>query len=816
MSDSLYKIFRSKCFALAYTTVIHSTLEAKAQNVFLEQKGFEINHNNPRTWKYYLNLTGEYHEYDKRVIAEINGDGYPYMRIKVAGDNKPIQVDFVKELLTGQTGDYSLAAEYTYGSDYYKELVARYPLCESLILGILNPIDIDTAINSGNGDILYCGGYYRKRLTHIMKEMYGFEKREDVTIDAEFLIEDWEQEVIYELQDYVNTYLKRWEVSDFTANHTYYPAAIRIGMIGGLIPTIEKIRLKNIKNYSAHSYHVREYLNSYGYIGSYIDALTREQMMYLYYNMDWLVTNKGKTKVFEELIENLLTPSNIPMVAYSLGHDNWAMQTNESLFPTIEFKKKYLNLDPLTVDVGVDTKTIVVKEENAARDNGLHVEDRIQEIINKAQYSRFNALQTKILESNYNEWDTNLFFNLEEFQFHHWIFAASQGNYQGSIFVTHPITGGRLQLTPKTALILYLYVFTKGYYGFDLETCPALIVRNIPKDRTFTAPGLDPYPDRDDLWRHVMSPEITQAKIDAIANYPLPTHRYSSATDFYNKTSAMFDNLEERRGLASAENDIFANGELEAIVAKFYHLYVPIDPLMDIDYPQWLGNMGLDVLGLDTYAYQRLADELIAAGLGISDATKKSSARMHNALLNIVRFFLSYTVQLVGKFTSGSSRNYGIKTLRLSTKQVDTQGIANLDLGDIRIIEAVQSCTSEWWVVLGSSFLEEGEQHTRSEVFYPLIDLMIDNGSETVIHRDFLFNGFSMMEPDEQNPGLPYADPEVIDVQQYASEQMMDVHSVSGLAVGVTFSADSVGFVDTMGLEPIGSTDFDFSISIEL
>ena len=55
MSDSLYEIYRSKGFALAYTTVIHSTLEAKAQNVFLEQKGFEINHSNPRTWKYYLN-----------------------------------------------------------------------------------------------------------------------------------------------------------------------------------------------------------------------------------------------------------------------------------------------------------------------------------------------------------------------------------------------------------------------------------------------------------------------------------------------------------------------------------------------------------------------------------------------------------------------------------------------------------------------------------------------------------------------------------------------------------------------------------------
>lgn len=816
MSDSLYEIYRSKGFALAYTTVIHSTLEAKAQNVFLEQKGFEINHSNPRTWKYYLNLTGQYHAYDNAIISQINPDGHPFMRIKVAGDNKPIEVDFVKELLTGQYGDYSLAAEYSYGSDYYNELVARYPGCESLILGILNPVNMDDAITAANGDILYCGGYYRKRLPHIMKETYGFEKREDVIIDAEFLIEDWEQDIIYELQDYIRDYLKRWEIQDFTANHAYYPAAIRIGMVGALIPTIEKLRLKNIKNFSAHSYHVREFINSYGYLGEYVDALTRDQAMYLYHNMDWLATNKGKAKVLQALIDNLLTPSNVPLAAYNLGHDNWDMQIENSLTPVIEFKKEHLNLDPQTTDVGTTTEVIVKKEEKVARDNGIYVDDQVAEIEFNAKYSKFNALKTKVLESDYTEWDMNVFFNLDEFQFHQWIFAASTGSYQGSIFVSHPTTGGRLQLTPKTALILFLYTFTKGYYGAELERCPQLVVRNIPKDKTFIKDYLTPYPNNAALWENVMSPEVTQAKINKIANFPVPTNHFTSTTDFYNKTSDMFDILEDRRGLAASEPDIFANGELESVVSRFYHLFVMIDPLMDLTYPQWLSQMGLDLTGLDNFAYQRLADELLNAGMGVSDTTKKSSARMHTALMNIVRFFLSYTVQLVSKYSKGSSRMYGFKTLRESIKQVDTNGQVFIDIGMLTIVDVIQDYTIEWWAIIGSSFLGNGPSEVVGEAHFPLIDLTTEKGTYLEINREWNMWGFSASFPDEDNPDLPYADPVTKPVGSLLSAVLPDQHEISGLTMNMLLTADSVSFLDTLGLEPIGPEDLDFTISIEL
>ena len=815
-NNALYDIFASKCFSLAHTMVIYSELVAKSQNTILEQKGFRINHNNPKTWKYFLNIAGEYHDYDKSLIGEINGDGHPYMRIKVAGDNQPMLVDFTKDLESGATGDYSLAAEYSYGSEYYNELVSRYPGCESLILGILNPIGINTAIEAQDGDILYCGGYYRKRLPGL-KELYGFEQRADVKIDAEFLIEEWEQDIIFELQDYIKNYLKRWMIPDFQANHTFFSAVMMAGLLGGLVTEIHKTRLNNCFTYGAHSYHVREFINSYGYLGEYVDALTREQSMYLYHNMTWLASNKGKSKVLVELIDNLLTPSGIPLVAYNLGHDNWEMTSNASLFPTTEFKKEYLNLDPLSNDTGTDTLTIIQKEEFVARDNGLFVDEQVRDIENASAYSQFNTLKTKVLESDFTEWDMNVFFNQEEFQFYQWLYAVHKGTYRGSIFVSHPVTGGRLQLTPLTAMILLIYSYTKGYYGYTLETVPPMVVRNIPKSKFINEVESTPYPTMEDLRENIGSIETTDAKLESLLAYPQPVHSYTSATDFYQKTSEMFEILEDRRAKAAAEPDIFANGDLELVVAKFYHHSLEIPPLTDIPYRIWLNNIGLDETKLDAVSMRALADELMAAGMGVSDSIRKSTERMHEAIINIVRFFLSYTVQLVSRFTKTSSRMYGLKTLRWSTEREDYVGVTNWDIGLRTILEAQGISETEWTYYLNDWLALEPVSEVVGEVFYPLIELTTDQ-QQTIIHRVAMdFVGFTMLEPDPSDPSMAYADPDtILASSNLLTRKLPDINDIRGQTLNMSLQPISVSFLNTYGLKEIDADDFDISINIEI
>lgn len=812
--NALYDIYAAKCFALAHTMVIHSDLIAQTHNTNLERKGFKINHNNPKTWKYYLNLAGEYHESDKNLIATLNGDDHPYMRIKIAGDNKPVIVDFTKDLVSGNTGDYSLAAEYSYGSDYYNELVRRYPGCESLILGILNPIDIDLAIGSGDGDILYCGGYYRKRLAGL-KELYGFERREDVKIDTDFLIEEWEEGLIFDLQDWIKDFLKAWVIKDFQEYHTYYSEVMLTILLGSLVGQIHKLRLINNFTYSAHSYHVREFINSFGYLGEYVDVLTREQQQYLYRNMKWLTTNKGKEKVLTALIDNLLTPSGIPLVAYHMGHDNWDMEANGALVPTIEFKKEYLNLDPLTNDIGTDIATMIKKEEFEARDNGKYVDEQVRDVASASEVSKFNSLQTKILESDFTQWDSSVFYNKEEFQFYQWVFAVSRGTYRGSIFVTHPVTGGRLQLTPLTALNLLFYAFAKGYYNYELENSPPMVIRQVPKNKNIQVVGHEPYPDKAELLRHTTSGKITDDMLNKQLGFPQPDHNFTSTTDFFNKTEIMFDTMELRRAYAAAEEDIFANGELENIVAKFYHPFIELKPIVDIPYNTWLNNIGVDVSKLDRESMKVLADDLLLAGLGTTDRVEKSTERMHASLINIVKYFLSYTVQLVSRFTKTTSRVYGLKTLRKSIANINRLGISEWDIGMLTFIKGEGFSTYSWWYKLFDLVIGTSETHSTIESYFPLIDLI--STRETYREQGTLINmvGLYWMHPRDDNPDEPYSDFKSYTYSSIKSETLPDVIDVTGQRLHLTLEPGKVGFLDTYGLTELNPDDFNFVISLE-
>lgn len=814
MSDSLYEIFRSKNYALAYTTVIHSALEVEAQNAYLQGLGYPVNHNNPSTYKYYLNLTGVYHQYDMDLIAKLNGDGHPYMRIKIAGDNQPIDVDFTKDLLTGAGGDLNLAAEYVYGSQYYNELLNRYPGCESLILGILNPIDMDTALSAENGDILYCGGYYRKRLPNILKETYGFVKRDDVTVDAEFLVQDWEQDIIYSLQDYVKFYLKRWEVPDFAANHSYYPALIRTGLIGGMVPTIEKLRLKNVKTYAAHDFHVRMYINSYGFLGENIDALTRDQAMYLYLNMDWLTTNKGKNKVIDALIDNLLTPANIPLVAYDLVSNTYAIQTRDSNYAAPTFMKNYLNLKPENTDKGTSTQQLLEKTVSAARDNSLNMADQVAEVNSNIQYSGFNKIETKVMESSYQTDESNSLFNKEQFQLNNWIYAVSQDKYHGSIFITHPTSNGRIQLTPKSALILYIYAYTKGYLGYELDTVPPLVVRNIPKEKIAIPNTMSAYPTDDDLWSGVTSPHVTQAKVNLMKGFPTPVGVYRSATEFFTLTESYYEVLETRMSYAMAESDLHANAELEIIASKFYQPYVLVNNLLPERYTPWFSDMGLEFGNLDTSAWKGIADELISVGVGGSEADKNATERMHSALMTIFRFFISYTMQLTSSFSSSLARLYGFKTIRISNAQTNIDGVSNVEVGNLGVVDAFLNSAMTWKAVLGDTILQSTTSNESRWSKWVLMDMGLDYPKSEVAKKSVNMIGITVNHPitidNTQTTVInPVTDTLLLPLQPTR-------HTAPGVNLGMTLTPDVFEFLDTLGLQQITQNDFTLTLKVEL
>lgn len=124
------------------------------------------------------------------------------------------------------------------------------------------------------------------------------------------ILEEGERASLYECMVETLLYIKtRWSVSEFVYEDLYSVAHQSV-IWNMLFLALNVQRIKNIKTYAAHSYHIWEYLKSHGF-DNYKDVLTRQQTLFLYKNLRYLLKHKGTEKVLELLSYVLLNPWNI-------------------------------------------------------------------------------------------------------------------------------------------------------------------------------------------------------------------------------------------------------------------------------------------------------------------------------------------------------------------------------------------------------------------------------------------------------------------------------------------------------------------------
>ncbi|WP_250477886.1 MULTISPECIES: hypothetical protein [unclassified Caballeronia] len=271
------QVYINQCIQLARTLTIKSQESVDGLNRYVHDYygSSAFDETEPTTWKYYLNIAGQYHATDSP------------MHVKSL-DTMEI-IDFTVNNLKLHT---ATAAAYQFGTWEYQQLVTQYPKQVFLILGIIYPVDIQSAIDAADGDIL------------------GWPSS---------LIEPNEFSLVQKLQGWVKAFKVRWFNPQYGISDELYFTVQNSTLYYGLLMAIISYRLAACGTAEAHSCHVRQYLASHLGLDTYCDQLTLVQSIWLYRNVNYIKRNAGKQSTFRTLIQKLLTDRAIPLAAYVMN-----------------------------------------------------------------------------------------------------------------------------------------------------------------------------------------------------------------------------------------------------------------------------------------------------------------------------------------------------------------------------------------------------------------------------------------------------------------------------------------------------------------
>lgn len=644
MSRTHYQIYKEQTFVLARTLIVKHEEIASSINEDLYYRGYDVD-TNPYNWRYYLNLYGEYHQADKDELFEKYGTDY--ILVKVPSTMGYMEVPLTKNLLHGVDADKTMLNEYYIGSRFYNDVVSRYPEFESLIIGILNPIDIDIAVEAINGEILHIAGRYKR--TDGIDNWYDDSYHSGNLV----LIEPQEDNIIIKLQEYINIFLRQWHNTEYAIGNDLYHLTM-LGILYSNIPNIIlNIRLGNCKTPRAHTFHIKQYLESFGQIGRYVDFIPIQTSLWLYRNVHYLEANAGKMNTFDMLLDNVLTPNDVPIAAYTARHELTDMNSDD-LLPNGMFYKEMLN-DIGTMSISDNDRTvrdILESQRDLARDNDKDLdfkEDHIQTAINWMGDDRINS---KVLESEMADLGEPYPFTFEQMLFNAWGYSAVKGYYNGTVFATNPVTGDRLSFSAKDAYIAVHYCLNKAVANVELTKVPKVKLYHIPRttnqsdcptDTNYTVK-----PNIDTMMDWCVNDVTRRRKVVELVGSLTPKLQSSDSYNFFNNVSEFYhDRIRQYNVYCDIEN-MEERGDLELLAKRLYWMGFE-EELSPLTYSQWFTTVGFDPSEYTNDDLMDLGLELVASATGIKENLEPNTKWLQRSLIAIMRHFISYTVHIIEK-----------------------------------------------------------------------------------------------------------------------------------------------------------------------
>lgn len=600
MAFTTQALYIEQVIQLARSVVIKLDAVAEVMNKYLVSIGETVDANDPTSWIYYRHLAGMYHPTDKMM--------------KITSLDTLEEIDFTYDNLRFHRATYNA---YFSKGDFYKALVAKYPEQVDLIDGILNPVDIKTAINVPNFTL--------------------------VAFDSS-LVNANETNLIPKLQDFITGFSDTWYNHNYCYLFDEYPAVF-MNTLNSFIPgEIMNIRKFNTRTEFVHDYHLWAYLASHQRIDKYRDYLTREQALWLYRNINYLEAHPGWDHSFTELIEWLLTKRNIPLTEFELTHNLEHIQDNIS--PDTEIVKRALNR-PAYSSAGPKKETIeatLAKEIPLAPANTDYYAEQIVSVPERFKLSPFSSLNTKVLESDMVDRSDAQPVHYITTVFNEWIYLAATDRYTTNITLSNPFTSEVLSMTVKEAVIVWLYCLHR-MLDVEIDVVPTILTHDVMR------PIAPKYTELRD-----MSPKmyISEEMILAVLEEFVPQGKIISVEKFQEVVTNIHNARSRLRYLYATQESHHIRGHLENVTRRMFQEYRCSLVKETTYYSDFFHQKGWKMDTMTALQYQDFANQIFILSTGLDLKQINSVRAIQQAMIQLLQQLSSYSIQFLSRITDSS------------------------------------------------------------------------------------------------------------------------------------------------------------------
>ena len=504
-----------------------------------------------------------------------------------------------------------------------------------------------------------------------------------------------------------------------------------------LVPAIINIRLKACKTSEAHSFHVRQYLASHGMLDVYYSAMTKEQALFFYRNIQYIEANAGKRDTFDWLVENIMTVRGLPLYEYDAKHNvSLMIPTEDNQYssndrPEIQFRRlpiNYPTVDPKRNIYGLED--IFLKIEDEAPGNIEYHEDNKTEINNLLIDSDSNVIVTKLIESSIVDYSDAVPYRLADILLHEWLSMSHSNRFNAYVTIEFPITKEATTIKVKEAFILYVYCMLK-VMGADTTNLPKVLANRVYRQNK---------PTLQQMYDRFEGGSLSKTQIQSVFLNNPPTTAVSSIDAFYKRAYQVYELTLQHYYAESSNEHYIETGELKVANSQVFE-----DRLIQLEsetgetlYEEWLKSYSYDFSVYGPLDYLNLATVIYDNATGALANKHLSIKEIQRAMVSLFTRLSSYSIQVVS--------------------DVNDSGIYLVPGISVKVGDAVDSSSSTDWVecaiikVIGNKgeeksniFLDQSSIYDDGKVYSSESDLIqIDYSNENNVET--LMDEYSLME----------------------------------------------------------------------